>query len=242
MFFGKKKKMAQPLSLEPQTEQLATATNSEEVPDLLYDASAVIGGLGWYKKQYAMAMKGVQYLAIALIISGGLNGYLILEPVLPKYFASSPDGQIIELKPLDQPVLSQSGLLNWVGETVTQTLALDFLHWRKKLTDARANFHPEAFKSFVGSMKDTGILKMIEDKRLNLSAVVAQAPVITQSGMLNGRMTWVIECPIILSYESSKGVELTQKLLATVRVRRESTATTPRGVAIQQIVLSRHAE
>ena len=41
--------------------------------------------------------------------------------------------------------------------------------------------------------------------------------------------------------ESSQGVESTQKLLATVLVRRASTAKTPRGVVIQQVVLKRDA-
>ena len=42
-------------------------------------------------------------------------------------------------------------------------------------------------------------------------------------------------------YESSQGVESTQKLLATVLVCRASTAKTPRGVVIQQVVLKRDA-
>ena len=46
---------------------------------------------------------------------------------------------------------------------------------------------------------------------------------------------------LIVSYESSQGVESTQRLIATVLVCRASTATTPRGVVIQQVVLKRES-
>ena len=59
--------------------------------------------------------------------------------------------------------------------------------------------------------------------------------------LVGGKATWRIEFPIVVSYESSQGVESTQKLLATVLVCRASTAKTPRGVVIQQVVLKRDA-
>ena len=80
---------------------------------------------------------------------------------------------------------------------------------------------------------------MIQEKRLSVSAVVTKAPVIIASGLIEGRATWKVEFPIVISYESSQGVESTQKLMATVLVRRAATVTTPRGVVIQQVVLKR---
>jgi intracellular multiplication protein IcmL len=56
---------------------------------------------------------------------------------------------------------------------------------------------------------------------------------------VGGRATWKIEFPLIVSYESSQGIESTQHLMATVLVARASTVTTPRGVVIQQVVLKR---
>ena len=59
------------------------------------------------------------------------------------------------------------------------------------------------------------------------------------SGLVGGTATWRIEFPLVVSYESSQGVESTQRLVATVLVRRASTVKTPRGVVIQQAVLKR---
>jgi intracellular multiplication protein IcmL len=56
---------------------------------------------------------------------------------------------------------------------------------------------------------------------------------------VGGKATWKIEFPLVVSYESSQGVESTQNLMATVLVCRASTVTSPRGVVIQQVVLKR---
>ena len=82
---------------------------------------------------------------------------------------------------------------------------------------------------------------MIRDKRLSASAVATRAPVILASGLEAGMPSLPVEFPLIVSYESSQGVESTQKLLATVLVCRASTARTPRGVVIQQVVLKRES-
>lgn len=120
-------------------------------------------------------------------------------------------------------------------------MSLDFLEWRKKLDNMRDNFDDAAYKSFLDSLQSSGILEMIKEKRLSASAIVTEAPVIIASGVVSGIATWRIEFPIIVSYESSQGVESTQHLLATVLVRRASTAKTPRGVVIQQVVLKRES-
>lgn len=205
----------------------------------VYDADKVIGGLGWYRLQYQRSMKAVLVLGSGLCLSVVLNLVLFMKTPAPQYFAATPDLKLAPLTPLDQPVLTQQGLLNWSAETVTNALSLDFLAWRDKLSTIRNNFDSEAFKSFLDSMKTSGSLEMIQDKRLNVSAVITRAPVITASGVLAGRATWRIEFPLIVSYESSQGVESSQKLLATVLVRREDTLVAPRGVVIQQLVLKR---
>lgn len=207
----------------------------------LYNGSAVYNGLAWYRTQYRRILKlclaqGAG-LCLCLLVIGGL---LWFRPT-PQYFAATPDLRLAPLVPLSQPVLTQQGLTNWVTETVCGTMSLDFLQWREKLTRARASFSEASFKSFMDALATSGILDMIRNKRLSASAVVTQAPVIVASGQIDGKASWKIEFPLLISYESSQGVENTQKLLATVLVRRASTVTTPRGVVIEQIILKRDA-
>jgi len=203
------------------------------------DAAAVIGGLDWYRTQFRRSMKLALALTVALSISMIVAALLLLNQPKPRYFAATPDLRLAPMVPLDQPLLTQEGLLTWASNAITGAMSLNFLEWREKLESIRPHFEDEAFKSFLASLKSSGILEMIQEKRLSASAVATRAPVIIASGLVGGRATWKIEFPLIVSYESSQGVESTQKLLATVLVCRASTAKTPRGVVIQQVVLKR---
>ena len=205
------------------------------------DAATVIGGLDWYRAQFRRSMKLALALTVALSISLIVAVILLLNQPKPRYFAATPDLRLAPMVPLDQPLLTQDGLLTWAANAITGAMSLNFLEWRGKLESIRPHFEDEAFKSFLASLQGSGVLDMIRDKRLSASAVATRAPVIIASGLVGGRATWKIEFPLIVSYESSQGVESTQKLLATVLVCRASTAKTPRGVVIQQVVLKRES-
>ena len=203
------------------------------------DAATVIGGLDWYRTQFRRSMKLSLCLVAALCLSLAVSALLLLNQPKPCYFAATPDLRLAPMVPLDQPLLTQEGLLTWASNAIAGAMSLNFLEWREKLESIRPHFEDEAFKSFLASLQSSGVLDMIRDKRLSASAVATRAPVIIASGLVSGKTTWKIEFPLIVSYESSQGVESTQKLLATVLVCRASTAKTPRGVVIQQVVLRR---
>ena len=233
-----KKKRNVPLP-EPRTETPSKEMTEVHASPPAPDAAAVIGGLDWYRAQFHRAMKLALALTVALCASLGVAAILLLNQPKPQYFAATPDLRLAPMVPLDQPLLTQEGLLTWASNAITGAMSLNFLEWREKLESIRPLFEDEAFKSFLSSLQSSGILEMIQEKRLSASAVATRAPVIIASGLVGGKATWKVEFPLIVSYESSQGVESTQKLLATVLIRRASTAKTPRGVVIQQVVLRR---
>lgn len=233
-----KNKTVEALTQTQDSSKTVEAENVNEV-HVSSPAETVFGGLGWYRTQFRRAMK----LALGLVVTQGISlaviALLLMNQPGPRYFAATPDLRLAPLIPLDQPVLTQEGLLTWASDTITGAMSLNFLEWREKLESLRGNFDDDAYKSFLSSLKDSGILDMIREKRLSASAITTRAPVIIASGLVGGTATWRIEFPLIVSYESSQGVESTQRLVGTVLVRRASTVKTPRGVAIQQIVLKR---
>ncbi len=227
--------------INPTKEEVPTVSPSDQTQklEIEVDIKNPLGGIAWYQKNYYLAMKFSFMLGVCLLVSIMFSVFLYLTRPTPIYYAVTPDLRMSELTPLNQPVLTEQGLINWTTNLVTTSISLDFLDWREKLQAVRPNYSEEAFVSFTRSMASAGILDMIQKKRLNLSTVVKQAPVITNSGMIDNALAWKIEFPVLLSYESSDGVELTQELLAEVIVSRASTITTPRGVIIKQLVLKR---
>lgn len=235
-FFLKRKQNTQN-TIPPETR---TAAHEDEAhASSPSPADAVFGGIGWYRTQFRRAMKLALGLVVTQCISVAVIAMLLMNQPGPRYFAATPDLRIAPMIPLDRPVLTHEGLLTWVSNIITGAMSLNFLEWREKLEALRSNFDDEAYKSFLSSLKSSGILDMIRDKRLSASAVTTRAPVIIASGLVGGTATWRIEFPLIISYESSQGVESTQRLIATVLVRRASTVKSPRGVVIQQVVLKR---
>ena len=225
----------------PKSQEQAQSMKEVHASSPAPDAAAVIGGLNWYRAQFRRAMKLALGLTVTLCASTGVVALLLLNQPKPQYFAATPDLRLAPMIPLDQPLLTQEGLLTWGSATIAGAMSLNFLEWRKKLESIRPHFDDAAYKSFLASLQSSGVLDMIRDKRLSASAVATRAPVIIASGLVSGKATWKVEFPLIVSYESSQGVESTQKLLATVLVCRASTAKTPRGVVIQQVVLKRDA-
>ena len=223
----------------PESQEQAQSMKEIHASSPAPDAAAVIGGLNWYRTQFRRAMKLALALTVALCASLGVAAILLLNQPKPQYFAATPDLRLAPMVPLDQPLLTQNGLLTWVSDTITGAMSLNFLEWREKLESIRPHFDDAAYKSFLASLQSSGVLDMIRDKRLSASAVATRAPVIIASGLVGGKATWKVEFPLIVSYESSQGVESTQRLMATVLVCRASTAITPRGVVIQQVVLKR---
>lgn len=193
----------------------------------------------WFVTQSRQLFNLCLLLGGALIISLSCNVVQVMTRPKPVYFAATPDFRILEMPPLSAPVVSDQAIVNWTTDVVTKALSLDFLHWRKKLMDVRIDFDPDGFKSFVNSLTSTGNLKKIEAERLNLSCVLKEAAVITNSGVVNGKMTWRIEAPLLLSYQSSRGVVSSQDLIGKILVQRTSTTRNPKGVVIKQIVLTR---
>lgn len=202
-----------------------------------YGAGLVIESRDWYRDRFRQTM------IIAMIVTALLAGSLIANTIQavtqprPKYFAITDDLRIKRLQPLDKPTLSQSGLFNWITRKVTATFSLDFVHWRKNLMDVKPDYTEKAFGQLIDSLKGSGNLEMIKKKRLVLSATVTRSPVVKAKGVVNGRMTWKLEFPVTLSYESSDRVVSSQDLMCNVMVHRVSTLKHPRGIRIAQLIM-----
>lgn len=200
-------------------------------------AALVIESRGWYKDKFRQVVTICMILAAAVALSFVANVVQVVSRPGPVYFAVTDDLRIKQMSPMDEPNISESALLNWTSRTITETFALDFVHWRDQLMKVKPEYTEDCFKQLIGSLQDAGNLQMIKDRRLVLSAVVKNSPVVTAKGVVDGRMTWKMEFPISFSYESSERVVATQDLLCTVMARRVSVHDHPRGIQLAQMVL-----
>jgi intracellular multiplication protein IcmL len=176
-------------------------------------------------------------VALVLLVSVAGNVSLLIYASSVRYFAVTPDFRVIELPPLDQPVLTAAGLKEWARDTVVRALTLDFANYRRQLGDVESRFTRPAFTSFKEALQSSGIIELITRERLVTSVTTDGAPVIVGEQMFNGAAHWQLEFPLSVSYESSRGVERTQQLLAKVLIARVPATQSIEGVRIAQLVL-----
>jgi intracellular multiplication protein IcmL len=228
------------IQLEPPAHDQLEAKAGHK-PDIPYGAEIVIESRQWYKSQSGALLKIMTVMSLCCLLSLVFNFYQFFSEPEPKYFGLTRDLRILEMPPLSEPVVDGQTISNWVTDVVTRSLSLNFLHFRQTLSEVKPEFDPAGFESFLKSLDSGGHLKKIEQERLSLSCVIGGAPVITSSVVKRGVMTWTIELPLTLSYESSSGVIANQKLLAEVLVQRTKTSLNPRGIVIRQLLLTKAA-
>ncbi|MDR1166080.1 MAG: DotI/IcmL family type IV secretion protein [Deltaproteobacteria bacterium] len=200
------------------------------------------GSLEWLERQNAQLFGIIKILCLLLVFTAlfaAVMAFRVFGGNEPRYFAVSQDLRLRELETLAEPRLTSQALLNWASETVCSVMSLDFLSWRETLQNREGDFTREGFASFIKALESGGHIQKIETERLALSAALEAAPVIVGEETARGRLAWTIELPILLSYQSSRGVVASHKVLAEVEVERVKLTRNPKGVVIKRLVIAK---
>lgn len=178
-------------------------------------------------------------LIIAILVNFVLAGmlvYMILNPPAPRYFATSINGRITPLFPLDQPNQSDSAVLQWANQAAIASFTYNFVNYRDELQASSGFFTSEGWDQFLGALQQSNNLDAVKAKKLIVSAVATRAPIILQKGVLNGSYAWRVQMPLLVTYQSAS--EFTQQNnVVTMLITRISTLNSPRGIGISQFVV-----
>src|SRR3990167_10662855 len=147
---------------------------------------------------------GLRKIVIGLIISllvnfllGWILLYIIMNPPLPKYFATSINGRITPLFPLNEPNQSDSAVLQWANQAAIAAFTYNFVNYRSELQASSGFFTSEGWTQFLNALQESNNLDAVKAKKLIVSAVATRAPIILQKGMLNGRYAWRVQMPVL---------------------------------------------
>lgn len=166
--------------------------------------------------------------------------YWITHPPQPKYFATSVNGRITPLVTFDEPNQSDAAILQWANQAAIAAFSYNFVNYHGELQAASTYFTADGWQQFIDALQQAGNLDTVRSKKLIVSAVATRAPIILQKGVLNGRYSWRIQMPILVTYQSAS--EFTQQNnVVTMLVTRISTLESPRGVGIAQFIVGQAA-
>ncbi len=180
----------------------------------------------------------VAVVILLFIINCGLGVAIAvkyLNPPEPQYFATTADGQIINTHKLSDPVVTDSYVLQWTANAVRQAFSADYIHWRKQLQDASANFTPDGWRYFLTALKSSNNLNTLVDMNMVSDAQLTAAPQITGKMVVNGHYAWKLQMPLLITYTDGKQ-HINMPWNVTVIVARMPVSDYPQRIAINNFL------
>lgn len=192
-----------------------------------------------YRKILAIVLASV---ALNIILCGFVYFQRVTQPV-PTYFATNESGTLNELIPLDVPYVSQELLLSFADQAAVTAYSFDFLNYELQLSQAKKYFTPAGFDNFIQALQNSGNLKVVQDKRLVVKAVITEVPVILKEGILPGtyQYAWQVQVPMLVQYISASE-KIEQPITATLLIVRVSTLDTRQGIAIASFTVTQRTK
>lgn len=223
------------LSKKKPAEKPAAPAQTPEAEDL--------SGLGkvlvrneFYRDGYRSLMRLAMLEALIIIGLIGVCFYIVsLSESENYYFATTEDGRLIPMVPLSQPNLSSPALMSWAAQSATEVMTFGFNDYRRRLQEASRNFTKRGWESFTQALQRSRMIERMEANQQVLTAAPSGAPIMESEGLVAGRYQWVIQVPLILTYQASAKTD-TQKMLITLVVVRVPRLESPSGVGIEQWV------
>lgn len=173
---------------------------------------------------------------IANFLLAAILVYIITHPPAPKYFATSINGRITPLFPLNEPNQSDSAVLQWANQAAIAAFTYNFVNYRSELQASSGFFTADGWDQFLTALQQSNNLDAVKAKKLIVSAVATRAPIILQKGILNERYAWRVQMPILVTYQSASEFSQ-QNNVVTMLITRVSTLNSPRGIGISQFVV-----
>lgn len=193
----------------------------------------------FYRDNYRRIVIALFLLLFVILAQAGVIYYLLTHRPLPVYFATTNNGRVMRILPvvpLDEPNVPNSTLLQWATDAASSAFTYDFVNYRAQLQKSSVYFTTSGWRAFLQELESSRNLLAVQSKRLVLSAVVTKAPVILEERVINGRYTWRVQMPMVITYQSANE-STSSNTTVTLTISRVSTVNSPRGIGITQFVV-----
>ncbi len=177
-------------------------------------------------------------LLLSIVINLGLGGmlyYIVSHPPKPQYFATSVNGRITKLTPLNKPNQSDASVKQWANQAAIAAYSFDWVNYKSQLEAGSQFFTASGWRKFVRALANSNTIDLVKAKHLIASAVAVRTPIILEKGVLNGRYAWRVQMTVLVTFESASVFSQFRNVI-TLLVSRVSTLNSPRGIGISQFV------
>ncbi len=156
----------------------------------------------------------------------------------PTFFAVMADEQVVRLRALRAPNLTTQALLEWASEAATTVYTLNFNNYQEVFRNSRVFFTQAGYDNFKEAINNAGIINAIIKKRLVVSAVVTDTPVVLKEAILeSGYYAWQVQFPMLLTYQSA-GEQVQSRILLTLLITRVPSSESVTGIGIASFIVT----
>lgn len=188
----------------------------------------------FYRDGYRALLRLTVLLALIIVaLLVAIFGIINSRKPENRYFATTEDGRLIPMVPLNQPNLSTPALMSWVAQSATETMTFGFNDYRRRLQNSSRNFTRQGWESFTTALTRSRIIEGLEAGQQVVTAVPSGAPILQSEGLVAGRYQWVVQIPLTLTYQAGTK-ERTQNMLVTVVIVRVPRLESTNGVGIDR--------
>jgi intracellular multiplication protein IcmL len=192
----------------------------------------------FYREGYQSLMKIAVAQGLVVVILAFLVVYkMFIEPPPVRYFATTNDGRLMKLSPLNQPSMTDAAVLAWTAQAAADVMTFSFLDYQRRLQNSGSYFTPVGWDGFMKAIQESRFLEGVQVNQQIITAVPAQAPVVVQRGEINGRYYWRIQLPMIVTFTSGEK-KASKRQLLNLTIVRVSPLDNPSGLGIEQWVAS----
>lgn len=196
--------------------------------------STVLTRNAFYRDGYRLLLRiSILQGVVILLLVATLVSMVLTVDTRYIYFATTSDGRIINIVPLNEPYRSRGEVVAWSARKVQDVMRFGYNDFRQRLQDSSASFTPTGWESFTKAMKEARILEAVEARRLTVSMQIGSAPEVKSAGEKNGVYSWLLQVPVVIKFD---GESAPQDMMANLilQVVRVSTLQNPDGISIEQ--------
>lgn len=195
----------------------------------------------FYRDGYRTLLRVVfgQALAIGVLVLA-LVFFASTDRTEQTYFATTQDGRLLPMVPLNQPNQSDAAILAWTTQAMTETFSFSHSDYRRRLQEAsRRYFTSQGWASFTQALQKSQLIDYLEANNQVMTAVPTHAAAIQSQGteLVGGviRYYWIIQVPLTLTFEALDNKD-TRRYVYVIKVVRTMELDNPSGIGIEQIL------
>lgn len=126
-------------------------------------------------------------------------------------------------------------VLVFANEAAVSAYSYNFATYRQTLQTTSRYFTPGGWKAYKTALDNSQNLKAVIKKKLVVSAVATGSPVILDQVINNGKYTWTIQMPMLITYQSASQAAHQHVIVRLIVVKTPQNMG-PRGLAVDSFV------